>query len=154
MKGFSVIEIVIGAALVAVVVAAIATAWQFYVKISGQSVRLTQASLILEEGSEVVQYWRDKGWTANIASLAQNTPYYVVWNGSDYVASATAIATNGTFARTIAFSPVYRDASQNIATSGTLDPDTLLVTLNVYPATTTSPALVTAQMLIHDLFSN
>ncbi len=61
MKGFSLTEIVIGAAIVALVVTAVASAWQFYVKLSGQSTRLTQAALLIEEGGEALQYMRDKG---------------------------------------------------------------------------------------------
>lgn len=155
MKGFSVTEIVIGAAIVAVVVTAIATAWQFYAKLGGQSTRTVQAALLIEEGSEALQYMRDKSWTANIANLSLNTPYFLIWNGADYAATVTPTLINGNYSRTVTFSSVERDASGNIAAGGTLDPGTRTATLNIYPnlSTTTTPILQ-AQMLLHNVYNN
>lgn len=157
-KGFSVIEVIVGAAIVAIVVTAIASAWQFYGRVAGQSVRGSQADLLLEEGAEALQYMRDKGWTANIASLALNTAYYMTWNGSTYTFSVTPTATNGGYARTVKLTAVYRDASDNIAASGTLDPNTLLATITVYPSlnssTNASTTILQAQTLIHNVFNN
>ena len=153
-RGFSIVEIIIGAAIVAVVVTGIASAWQVYEKLVGQSVRLAQADLLTEEGAEALQYFRDKGWTANIAPLSVNTAYYIIWTGSDYAATTTPTATNG-FARVLTLSTVYRDASYNIASSGTADPDTLLATLTIYPTSTaTGTPAMQAQTLIHNVFNN
>lgn len=153
--GFSIVEIVIGAAIVALVVTAIATAWQFYTKLAGQSVRSTQAALLIEEGGEALQYMRDKGWTANIANLTNNTTYYLIWDGTDYKATTTPILINSAYSRTITFGAVQRDASYNIASSGTVDTDTRTATLNIYAnLATTSTPILQAQMLIHNVFQN
>jgi hypothetical protein len=151
--GFSVIEVIVGAAIVALVVTAIATAWTFYEKLSSQSVRVTQADILTEEGAEAIQYWRDKGWTSNIGNLTIGTTYYMYWDGTDYKATTTATLSNG-YMRTVVFSAVKRDASDNIATSGTTDPNTLLATITVYPNSTTSPMVMQAQTLVHNVFSN
>lgn len=152
MKGFSVIEVIVGAALVALVVTAIATAWAFYEKLSSQSDRVAQADLLIEEGAEVLQYWRDDGWTSNIAALAIGTTYYIYWNGTDYAATTTATASNG-YLRTLQFSAVNRDGSDNIAASGTTDADTRLAILTIYTSTT-SPMVMQAQTLVHNVFNN
>ncbi len=153
--GFSVTEIVIGAAIIAVVVTGVATAWQFYLKLAGQSTRMTQADLLIEEAGEALQYIRDKGWDANIAPLALNTSYYLVWDGSDYVLTTTPTIINNAYTRIISLRSVNRDASSNISSSGTNDPGTRLATISIYPnsSTTTAP-IVQAQTLIHDVFSN
>lgn len=153
-RGFSVVEIIVGAAIVAVVVTGIASAWSFYEKLAGQSVRQAQADLLIEEGAEALQYLRDKGWSSNIAPLSTNTTYYIVWNGTDYVATTTQTASNG-YARTLKLAAIYRDASDNIAASGTVDPDTLLATLSAYPtAIATGTPVMQAQTLIHNVFNN
>lgn len=153
MKGFSVVEVVIGAALVAVVATGVAAAWQFYVKMAGQSSRMAQADLLVEEASDAIQYMRDSGWTANLASLLQSTPYYLAWNGSSYIATTSATTTNG-FARIVVFSSVKRDANDNIAATGTNDPGTLQATISIYPGSPTAPMTEQAVMLIHDTFNN
>jgi hypothetical protein len=156
--GMSLVEVVVGAAIAAVVVAGIATAWSFYGKLANESVRTTQADLLIEEGAEALQYWRDKGWDANIGALALNTPYYIVWNGTDYVATTVATPINSSYTRSVTFSAVYRDASDNIASSGTLDAGTRLATISVslYPTPPGGSAttIMQAQTLIHDIFEN
>lgn len=156
MRGFSVAEIVIGAAIVAVAVTAVSSAWVFYSKLSGESTRTNQGALLLEEGNEALQYMRDKGWTANIANLSLNTTYYLVWNGSDYEATTTATLINSSYTRTISFTPVRRDSSDNIVSSGgTIDTGTRLATINIYPQNaTTGPAILQGQTLVHNIFSN
>lgn len=156
MKGFSLTEIVIGAAIVALVVTAIASAWQFYVKLGGQSTRSTQAALLIEEGGEALQYMRDKGWAANIANLATGTPYYLIWNGTDYLTTTTPTLTNSSYSRIVSFTAVQRDSSDNIVPSGgTVDHGTRLFTLNIYPnLSTTSAPILQAQMLLHNAYGN
>ena len=154
MKGFSLIEVIVGAAVVALVVAAIATAWSFYAKLASQSSRLTQADLLIEEGAEALQYWRDKGWNTNIATLSTTTTYFLYWSGTDYAATTTKTTSNG-YLRAFTLSPVYRDSSFNITSSGgTLDTGTLLATLYVYLNATPTTTVETAQTLIHDTFNN
>lgn len=152
-KGFSAIEVVIGAALVAVVATGVAAAWQFYVKLAGQSTRIAQADLLIEEASDAIQYMRDSGWTANLSSLLQGTPYYLVWNGSAYIATTSATTTNG-FARVVTFAAVKRDANDNIAATGTTDPGTLQATISIYPGSPAAPLAEQGVMIIHDTFNN
>jgi Tfp pilus assembly protein PilE len=155
-RGFSVVEIVIGAAVVALVVTGIASAWQFYTVMSVQTTRYTQAALLLEEGGEIIQYLRDKGWAAQIANKALNTQYFLIWYNNDYQATTTATLINGSYSRTVAFGQIRRDGSANIVTNGgTVDPDSLTATIRIYNnlSTTTAPIL-TGQMLVHNTYDN
>ncbi len=154
-SGFSVTEIVVGAAVIALVVTALASAWQYYLKLSGQAVRLAQATVLLEEGAEAVQYLRDKGWDTYIGALTPNAPYYLVWTGTDYAATTTPTLVNNSYTRTLTLSTVSRGASDNIVVSGTVDAGTMTATINIYASNaTTSAPLLTGQMLIHDIFQN
>ncbi len=152
-SGFSIVEVIVGAGIVTLVVTAIATAWTFYEKISSQSVRITQADILIEEGAEVIQYWRDKGWTSNVNNLTVGITYYMYWDGTDYIATTTPTTSNG-YLRAVVFSAVTRDGSDNISTTGTFDTDTRLATISVYPNSTTSPMIMQAQTLIHNVFEN
>ena len=152
-RGFSIVEVIVGAGVVALVVTAIATAWTFYEKLASQSVRVTQADLLIEEGAEALQYWRDKGWSTNIASLTVGTTYYMYWSGTDYKATTTPTTSNG-YLRAFQLSAVKRDVSDNISSTGTTDANTLLATITIYPNSTTSPMVMQAQTLVHNLFSN
>lgn len=153
MKGFSTVEIVIGAALVAVIVTGIASAWQFYLKLNGQSARASQAALLIEEGAEALQYIRDKSWAGNIGSLSLSETYYVIWNGSDYIITSMPLVSNG-YVRKVTFAAVNRDSSDNIAASGTLDPGTLKATISIYPDLTGTTAILQGEMLLHNIYAN
>lgn len=154
-RGFSVVEVIVGAALVAVIVTAIASAWQFYEKIVGQSVRLAEADLLIDEASEALQYRRDAGWTSRIATLALDTNYYLTWLDTDYIATTTPAAFPGSYVCIFKLSSVRRDASDNIATTGTVDPNTLLATISIAPSlSATSTVIMQAQTLVHNIFKN
>ena len=150
-RGFSLVEIIIGTALVAALVTAVSSAWAYYGKLASQSYRLAQAAMMTEEGAEALVYMRDKGWSLAISPLTHDTDYYLVWDGTDYVATTTETSVNG-LVRTISLASVYRDSSSNIVTNGgTLDPGTLTATISIYPGATTSPAILRSQMIIHDV---
>lgn len=155
-NGFSIVEIVIGAAIVAMVTTAIAAAWQFYTVMSLQSARQAQAAVLLEEGGEIVRYLRDKGWDANIAVWSLDKEYYLIWWNGDFVATTTPTAINTDYSRTVEFSSVTRNAQDDIVKSGgTTDPSTRLVDIRVRSGTSTTTApLLYGQMLIHDTYEN
>src|SRR6185369_9324074 len=123
------------------IAAGAAAAWQLYLRISNSSGRTVQAALLLDEGAEAVQLLRDSGWTANIAPLSLNTPYYLYWNGSAYATSTSPVVIQGSYVRTITLAAVSRDASTyNIVSSGgTNDPNTRDVVVSVSLASSSSP---------------
>src|SRR3989338_3862684 len=115
-RGMALIEIVIGASIISVGILAISTAYNTYVQHAFANEKNIQAAYILEEGLEAVTLLRDKGWNANIKLLSTTTtPQYI----------------DGTFLRNIAITDVKRDLNDRIATAGTYDPNTKLVTATV-----------------------
>ena len=120
-RGFGLIEIVVGSAILAVVLLAVSEYYQGSLRISRTTANLTQASFLLEEGVEVAKLFRDDGW-ANVGTPATGTTYYLSYTGTKWATSTTNVYIDGLFERTLTLSDVYRDASDDITTSGgTLD---------------------------------
>ena len=90
-KGFSVVEIIIASAIVTLVGVAITSSLLAYINISMKNSRNVQTALLFEETAEALQFMRDQSWSANIAPLTKETPYYLVWNGNSFVSTTTAI---------------------------------------------------------------
>lgn len=129
-KGFSVIEVVIGAAILLVTVSGASLAFQSIVRSAILSGHVVQAAFLLEEGVEVVKVIRGAGWDS-IANLSVNTPYTLVYNSGVWSTQSNRVFISGLFDRTVTISNVYRDSNDNIASSGTLDSDTKKITVDV-----------------------
>lgn len=153
-KGMSILEVIIGASIILILTTAIAGAWQSYIVITRISNERTQAALLIEETSEALQFLRDSGWATNIAPLALNTTYYLNWNGSTYIPTTSASLTQNVYTRTITFSSVIRDGSDNISGSGVIDTNTRKVTISVSTNQTPPEVSVQTEMLIHDVYDN
>lgn len=155
-RGVSILEVVLVAAIILTVVTAIAGAWQLYLRTANTISIQTQATLAEIEVVEALNIMRDSGWASKIASLNLNTNYYIRWNGSTYIATSTSItlATSSALVGRITFQSIKRDAQSNISSSGTIDPDTRLVSMKIYPSNNTSNILVQANMLLHNLYDN
>jgi Tfp pilus assembly protein PilV len=139
-QGLSVIEVVIGAAIILLTVSATALAFQAIVRAAALANHTTTAAFLLEEGVEAVKVMRGGGWN-NIANLNAGTAYALVFSGGAWTAQTDRQFIDGLFDRTITVANVYRDNSDDIASSGTLDPDTKQLTVSVawreHNATTT-----------------
>lgn len=137
------IEVVVASSVIAVVLVLLLGAIQNTVEVSQRSLERTQVAYLLEEGAEAVKLIRSQSWSS-ISSLANNTTYYLAWNGSTWVLTTTPQVID-TFTRTVVFSAVNRDGSSDIATSGgTLDVGTkkvIVTTTWVTPGGTKSEQL-------------
>jgi Tfp pilus assembly protein PilE len=154
-KGMSILEIVIGSAIILILTTAIAGAWQTYLTVTRLSNERTQAALLIEEAAEALQFLRDTSWASNIATLTVDIPYYLTWNGSTYVMSTVAPVATSSFTRRIVLSTLRRDSQDNIIPSGgSEDPKSRMVTLSVFRSSNPSNPIVTTQMLIHDVYKN
>jgi len=154
-KGISVVEIIIGAAILTVVVTGVASAWQYYIKLSGEATRISQALLLTEEGAEALQHLRDTSWSEKIAPLAFETEYFLVWDGNNYITTTTPTIINGSYHRSILLSTVKRDAiTANISSVGDVDMGTRMVTMKIYPSSCCMEPILISQLLIHDEFDN
>jgi Tfp pilus assembly protein PilE len=154
-KGISVLEIVIGTAIILILTTAIAGAWRSYIKMTRLANEKNQAAILTEEASEILQFLRDDSWTAKILPLSLNTTYYLVWNGTAYVSTTTASVIQSIYKRTVTFSSVARNAQDTITTSGgTTDVNTRKVTILVTTSETPPEVRVQTEMLIHNVYGN
>lgn len=150
-KGFTLIEVVVGAAIILLFISALSAALSLYVSILPDRVDNVKAQYLVQEGIEVVKYLRNEGWDTNIAALSNNTDYYLQLDAGAWSLTTTEQITDG-FTRTIVFSDMYRDGNNDIATSGTLDLDGRLVTVTAsWASGTRSESL---QTYITDILGN
>lgn len=129
-KGLSVIEVVIGAAIILLTVSATALAFQAIVRSAALANHITAAAFLLEEGVEAVKVIRGAAWT-NVSNLNHGTAYTLAFSGGTWTTQTNRQFIDGLFDRTIVVSNVYRDAEDDIASSGTLDDDTKQITVTV-----------------------
>lgn len=128
--GFMMIEVLVAVSIItASVLAAMAVA-QKSISLSYRSLHTAQASFLLEEGAEAIRIMRDDDW-ANISNLNTVTDYYLVFSGSTWTLD-TNFSQVDNFTRKINIANVYRDpVSGDIASSGTEDAGTKLITVTV-----------------------
>ena len=125
-----VIEVLIAASIISVSILAATAVAQKSVYVSRESLHITQAGFLLEEGAEAVRIVRDNAWS-NVSSLALNTNDYPAFSGGTWTLSSTA-NTVGIFTRTVSVASVMRDnTTKDISSSGTVDTGTKLITVKV-----------------------
>ena len=119
--------------------------------VARQALHSTQAAFLLEEGAEAVRVLRDNGWS-NISSLSPNTTYYPSFSGT-WTLSTTPVSV-GSFTRTVTVTNVNRDSSsQDIALTGTDDPQTKLITVTVAWTEGGNTKTKTLSFYVLDIFS-
>ena len=131
-KGFMMIEVVIASAIIVISILAIMSVATRSIAFSRQAFHNTQATFLLEEGAEAVRINRDNSWTSNIANLTPGTNYCLYFNNTTWVLQTSNCTATGIFTRTVTIASVNRNATtQDIATTGTNDAGTKLVTITV-----------------------
>ena len=130
-KGFGLIEIIIGSAILTVSLIAISTYFQKSLQLSQDSGKTVQAGFLLEEGVEVVKFFRDTSWV-NISSLTAGSSYYLQFDGSKWATTSSNVFVDGIFERKFVIDNVSRDANDDIVSSGgTNDADTKKAAVSV-----------------------
>jgi hypothetical protein len=99
------------------------------VQVAQLSLARGQANLLIEEGAEAVKLIRDTSW-ASITAIPTNTTRYLAFTGGTWTVTSTPNTIDG-FTRTIVVTDVSRDATDDIASTGTLDTGTKKVTVTV-----------------------
>jgi len=128
--GMALIEILIGSTVISVGILAIISAYNTYLQYAQANQRNIQASYLLEEGNEVMTFFRDHNWN-NISQLSTTTVYYLIWSGNDWATTTTVQYIDGFFLRKINISDVKRDGNGRIVAVGTYDPNTKKITSTV-----------------------
>ncbi len=122
-SGFSLVEVLIACAIISTMIFALMSAVQKGISLSLNALKQTQASFLLEEGAEAIKSIRDANWT-NISSITLDTNYYFSYNNSTNlwsVSTTPTTAIDSMFTRTVTLSQVFRNATDDIAVSGTVD---------------------------------
>jgi len=130
-KGFSMLEAVVGTAIILSVFVGLITAYNIALKTSLGIAESIKAIYLLEEGIEAVIVMRDEGWDDNIASISPDNPYEFYWDGNTWTATTTPQVIDGLYVREFVVSPVYRDDNDDISSGGTLDDGTKKITVTV-----------------------
>lgn len=153
--GMSLVEIVIGASIITVGIMALISTHSLYIKYALTHDKDVQVVYLLEEGLEAVSFLRDKGWTANIFPLTASTTYHLYYDGTSWTRGTTTEYIDGTFVRNFAVYDVFRNNStQQISSSGALDPNTKKVTVNVSYLQGTGTTTQSLSKYITNLYAN
>ncbi len=129
--GFGLIEIVIGAAILATSLLGISSYYQQALQVSQRTGNFVRAGFLMEEGIEVAKFFRDTSWT-NISGFTPGATYFLLWNGSTWATTTTNTFIDGMFERKLVIDNIYRDSNDDIVSSGgTLDIGTKKATVSV-----------------------
>lgn len=130
-KGFGLIEIVVGSTILTISLIAISGYFQKALQLNQDSGKTVQASFLLEEGIEVVKFFRDTSWL-NISGLIVGTSYFLQFDGAKWATTSSNVFVDNVFERKLVINNVSRDANDDIVSSGgTEDMDTKKVTVSV-----------------------
>lgn len=153
-RGVSVIEILIGSAVISLSIIFIANVYGNLVALSSANTAKVQAVFLLDEGVAAIKTMRAEKWS-NIASSTASTTYYLYWNTDKWRATTTPSLVDNMFVRTYVLTDVKRDASTfNIQTdgSGTIDTGTRKVDISVSWLDKGATTTRTTSMYIFNLY--
>lgn len=148
-KGFGLIEIVVGVSILAVSLVGIGAVAQRSLALSRASLQETQANFLLEEGSEVVRFFRDTAWV-NISGLSTTTTYYLTY-GTKWATTTTLTKVDNVFTRSITVADVKRDVNDDIASSGTYDAGTKKISVTLSWPNGIATSTKTVQFYLTDI---
>jgi len=127
-KGFSLVEVVVGSAIILTVLAGLITAFNRYAATLFRTTERVQATYLAEEGVEVARILRDASWPS-FAALTLDTPYRLALVGGVWEATTSETLIAGAFDRTMTLASVYRRTSDSDIVASTslaskaIDPD-------------------------------
>lgn len=123
------VEILVATSIIAASVLGAMAVAQKSIYVSRQAFRSSQAAFLLEEGAEAIRILRDNSWS-NVSGLSTSADYYPTFLGGTWTLS-TAPSQMRIFTRKVNIENVLRDSNGNIATAGSSDAGTKLITINV-----------------------
>ena len=120
IAGMSLVEVIVGAAIIGTAMVTIVGVFGGLSKLSYRNTARIQAAMLSEEGIEAIKTMRDAGWSAKISPLntSGNTVYRLYWTGTAWTSTTTSSKIDNTFERTFMVYTVERDASFNVVSSG------------------------------------
>lgn len=151
-KGLSTFEIIIATGILVAVVVAVSGSLRAFVLLNTHTHELTQAALLIEEGSEAIQVLRDTDWDTHIATTTLSTAYSLYWDGDSYEWSFAPVLIDGLFYREVVFEEVRRDASGVLDESGDVDVNTRRAVITIKDSE--NSVIDQAELLIHNSYEN
>lgn len=131
-NGFTLIEIVVGVAILVGVFISLGGIANYVVRLSSDANLRIRSAFLAIEGIEAVKAMRNQGWAAYVAPLTSGVDQYLLFSADRWLATTTPGTIDGIFTRTIRFENASRDGSDDIVMSGgTNDPNTKKVTVTV-----------------------
>jgi Tfp pilus assembly protein PilV len=128
--GTGLIEVIVASSILVLIIVGVSSVYRLLVRSSREVIRGTQSALLAEEGLEAARVMRDTAWSS-LASSTVGTSYTLAWTGGTWKATTTPALIDGVFDRRMTLARVYRNSSDEIAASGTLDPNTYRVDITV-----------------------
>lgn len=153
-KGAGTIEVVIGLAVVLTGVFYLMQIYDFYFRFALSHKNDVQATLLAEEGIEVVKWLRDKSFSGQISTLNVDTEYGLGFVGQSFESTTSRKYIDGIFDRTFVISDVYRGPTDDISDSGSFDPNTKKVAVNVSYRSAMGTTTKSISTYITNLFGN
>ena len=148
------VEMLVGAAVLSVSLLGISSFFQTTLRASGVTQAAIQGNYLLEEGVEATKIFRDTSYTNNFMKMSTTTTYYFAWNGTNWATTTANTLIDGKFERNFTLTDVKRDVNNDIALTGTYDPNIKLVTVSVVwngPLGTTTRSI---QTYVTNIFNN
>lgn len=155
IKGFGLLEIVVAISVISFSLFSVMSAVIMALRVSEGSGKNIQAAYLLEEGVETLRILRDISWQNNIANLANNVDYYFVFADGAWQATTSApTLIDQIFERKFVLESVYRNGSDDIAQSGSLDNGTKKAVVTVSWLTQKGTTTQSTAIYLSDIFSD
>lgn len=129
-KGIVLTEVVVVVSILLLIITSLIFANVTYLKTSSYILKSTEATFLAQEGIEAVKYIRSSGWE-NITGLSTGDKHYLSYATTTGWSATSTPEFVGVFSRSFSLEKGYRDSDQDIATSGTEDPNTRKLTVSV-----------------------
>ncbi len=154
-RGVSLAEVVVAAAIVAIVSLSLISAFILHLRAGLAVPERIQSTLLVEEGIEALKFLRDGSWDTNIAPLALDTTYYFYATSTTYEATTTEQVSLNKFYRTFVLSAVLRNSDGIIVdTGGTVDDGSRRIDVSVSWLTQNGTTTKTFTTYLTNLFLN
>jgi Tfp pilus assembly protein PilV len=131
-KGFSLVEVLITSSVLIIFISALIASINVYLKQSDKNRDDVKIGFLLEEGIEALKTIRDESWTNKIATLDTDTKYYLEYTTDKWIATSSNLFIDNKYERSFILEEAYRDGNSDLNTSGTIDNDAKLLTVEVY----------------------
>lgn len=117
-QGMSVIEVLLGLALFAVIFVFISETLTIFFQNHKLVLEQTQAVYLAEAGQESLRYLRDEDWNT-LNDLTLGTTYYLDVSTTTIATSTVAEVIDSKFTRSVVLWPAYRDSNNDLVASTT-----------------------------------